>query len=339
MKKILIIRFSSLGDIIMATALPRVLRAKYPDAQIDMVVRDDFFELIKNNPHINNKISFPKKDGLKGLIKFTKKIREEKYDLIIDAHKKIRSIFITSFSGSKILKINKRTLLRWLLIYLKINFFKNKIDYQIEEYIKPLKKLNVLYDHKGTELFIPDDIKNKINQLLQKTIPNFKLNKKIIGFVPSAHWAGKRWPYSKFDELAKLLHQDFDIVIVGGSKDDFCNQIANKYPNVYSFAGKASLLESAYILSECNLVVANDTGMMHVAEAVGTDVITIIGPTSVEFACYPHRIKSKTVELNMWCRPCSTNGSGMCIRFGKRPCLNNISSNDVYNEVLKYFRG
>jgi lipopolysaccharide heptosyltransferase II len=335
--KILILRFSSLGDIVMATPLPRVLKKRFPNSNIDMVVRSDFKELIEWNQNIDNKIYLEKGDGLFGLIKLIKKIRSSKYDLIVDAHRSIRSFLICLFTlGVQKTYFNKRTLKRLILIFFKINLFK-KVDLQILEYIKPLNKLGVFYDENGTELFLPTAAKQKVEKIINKI--DIKGNRKIIGLVPGAHWPGKRWPAEKFKDLVNLIQKNMDaeIFIVGAKKDKFCKHIAEGFSKVHSFAGQLSMIESAALLSKCDVVVSNDTGMMHVAESVGVDVIGIMGPTSKEFGCYPYRQNSRVVELKMWCRPCSKNGKGMCIRFGKRPCLNNIDAVLVFDTILKWY--
>ncbi|MBN1114454.1 MAG: glycosyltransferase family 9 protein [Oligoflexia bacterium] len=335
--KILILRFSSMGDIAMATALPRVLRNKFPDAVIDMAVRSDFHDLIEWNSYIDNKIYLGRHEGFRGLVRLLNKIHKAKYDLVIDAHRSLRSRFICTFLPivSKVF-FNKRTLKRLALIYFKLNLFK-KVDLNMIEYIKPLAKRGVVYDDRGTEIFIPDDVSRKISGLIgQKTSATG--HKKLIGIVPGAQWPGKRWPVEHFTRLVALINRNVKatIIVIGGPKDTFCNYIAEGNKNAFAFAGDFSIIESAAALSMCEVVISNDTGMMHVAEAVGTDVIGIMGPTSFEFGCYPYRKNSMVVEKKMWCRPCSKNGWGPCIRFGKRPCLNNITAEEVFAALKTY---
>ena len=337
--KILILRFSSLGDIAMATALPRHLRKTFPDAKIDIAVREDYKELVEWNPYLDDKLYISRREGLGGLWKLTREIQQKRYDLVVDAHRSVRSFFICALNPFvKKVYFNKRTFKRLLLIFLKLNLFK-KVDLQIIEYLKPLFKLGISYDGLGTEIFVPEKINKKVFEQLTSIIPEME-TKVLIGIVPSAQWPGKRWSVNKFKELVTMISEKIDcnIVVVGGSKDCFCDDIATVAANVYSLAGKVSMVESAVVLSLCDVVVANDTGMMHVAEAVGTDVIGIMGPTSYEFGCYPYRSTSRVVELDMWCRPCSKNGKGPCIRFGKRPCLNNITPDMVFDEVVDYFK-
>jgi len=328
-----------MGDIAMATTMPRLLRKKFPDSKLDMIVRQDFKDLIEDNPYLTNKIYLSRGEGFRGLVRLVKKIRESKYDLIIDSHRSLRSLFICLFTpGVKKVYFNKRTFKRLLLIFLKINLFR-KVDFQMIEYLKPLKEYGIEYDGKGTEIFITENIREKVKGSLSSKIPSYK-KKKLIGFVPSAQWPGKRWPVDHFDTLAGMVVEKIqaNVLLVGGRKDTFCDEIAKKHKNVYSFAGQFGMIESAAALSECDAIVSNDTGMMHVAEAIGKDVIGIMGPTSNEFGCYPYREKSRVVELNMWCRPCSKNGQGPCVRWGRRPCLNKITPDLVFDQLSEYLK-
>lgn len=332
--RILIVRYSSLGDITMATVLPRHLRKRFPDAKIDMTVREDFRELIEWNPYLDEKIYIPRDQNIKTLIGIALNVRSRKYDLIVDAHRSLRSRVVCLFNPFvKKVFFNKRSLRRFLLIYLKINFLKNSKK-QMMEYLEPLKKYGINYDGKGTEIFIPQNIMDKVKEYLSKKIKDLG-KRPLVALAPSAHWPGKRWSAKNFKKLCgKILKEhDVEIIVLGGVNDHFCHDIAEPYSRAHSFAGKFSIAGSAAALSMCKLSICNDTGMMHVSEAVGTDTIGIMGPTSVEFGCYPYRPGSKAVELKMWCRPCSKNGSGLCIRMGKRPCLNGISPEMVYKEV------
>lgn len=325
--KILVIRFSSLGDIVLSTPVPRVLKKTFPLSQVDMIVRSDFIDLIKNNPYITKKIGFDKGSGIKGLWKLYRKIKTENYDLIVDIHRSLRSrILCLLLCNVKKVYFNKKYIKRFLLINLKINFMKGTSN--ILEYIKPLNVFGIEYDFLGTEIFIDDATNKKIDKL----VDNLK-NKKLIGIVPGAKWPGKRW--NKFNELAKSLSENYNIVLIGGKSD--LNHGIKEKENIKSFIGKLSILESAALLSRCDLAITGDTGMMHVSEAVGTDVITIMGSTSSDLGFAPYREKSRVIELDMWCRPCSKNGKGFCLRKGKRPCLTKITVSDVVKLVKDYF--
>ena len=239
----------------------------------------------------------------------------------------------------KTCSFSKKSIRRFLLIYFKINLLKNS-DKQMIEYLNPLKKYSINYDGKGTEVIIPEEVKKAVRYKLSHQIKDFG-TRPVIALAPSAHWPGKRWSVNNFKQLCGMIlsRLDVDVVVLGGARDEFCKDIVKPYERAYSFAGQFSIIESAAVLSMCTFSVCNDTGMMHVSEAVGTDTLVIVGPTSKEFGCYPYRQGSKVAELDMWCRPCSKNGSGVCIRFGKRPCLNNITPAMVYEKIHRYIKG
>jgi len=321
----------------MATVLPRHLRQKFPSAKIDMTVREDFRDLIEWNPYIDEKIYIPRDQNINTLISIAQDVKKRNYDLIVEAHRSIRSRVVCLFTPLvKKAFFNKKSIRRFLLIYFKINLLK-KADRQMIEYLNPLKKFGISYDGKGTEVFIPDHVTKTVKIKLSEQIKDFG-QRPAIALAPSAHWPGKRWSAENFKTLCGMILDKFnvDVIVLGGVNDHFCEEIARPYKKAHSFAGKFSIIESSAALSMCKLSVCNDTGMMHVSEAVGTDTIGIMGPTSKEFGCYPYRKGSKAIELNMWCRPCSKNGSGCCIRSGKRPCLNNVSPEMVYAQVKDY---
>jgi heptosyltransferase-2 len=198
-----------------------------------------------------------------------------------------------------------------------------------------LEKYGLSYDGSGTEIFIPGDTKARISEAIKSAFQETKSGP-LIGIVPSAQWPGKRWPSEYFKKLVGIIGQklDVNIIVIAGRRDvSFCQDIVSENSNAVSFAGNFTIIESAAALSLCSIVVANDTGMMHVAEAVGTRVIGIMGPTSEEFGCYPYMKASSVIEKKLWCRPCSKNGSGVCIRFGKRPCLGSISPEEVFSRL------
>jgi ADP-heptose:LPS heptosyltransferase len=145
----------------------------------------------------------------------------------------------------------------------------------------------------------------------------------------------------KFAELAQKLVAEtpYQLILFGGPEDSFCQQIANGLPShrLVNTQGKLSILESSALLRHCSLVVANDTGLMHVADALGIPSVLIFGPTSRELGCLPHHPLTRVVENTLWCRPCSKNGQAPCIR-SKRWCLERTSAERVYDETLRLSR-
>ncbi|MBI5573050.1 MAG: lipopolysaccharide heptosyltransferase II [Elusimicrobia bacterium] len=313
----MIIRLSSIGDIVLATPLLRCLRKKYPSAQIDFIIKKKYSEILSANPYISNLILF---DG--DLLKFAKKIRNEKYDFILDIHNNSRSFLLTLFSGAKILKYKNYMFKKFLLTEFGLNFYKEKVPV-FQRYLKTAESLGVSYDNKGLDFVIDKNAENKFEQIRRD---------QCIGICPVAVWKTKRWHKEKFIELAKKIIEryNYNILIFGG-KDDFeyCEDIKKQIGNKSENLSGLSLQESAVALKKCKYLLTNDTGLMHIAEALKIPTISIFGSTAEEFGFYPQSEKSKIISKNYFCKPCSTKGSGKC-PVGDFRCMTGISVEEVF---------
>ncbi|MCB0417887.1 MAG: glycosyltransferase family 9 protein [Bdellovibrionales bacterium] len=328
--KILVLRFSSLGDIVMATPLLRCLRLAYPKAQIDMVVREDFYDLIAHSPYLDQKIALSRGAGLKGLRALRRRLSREGYDLIYDAHQSLRTRFLMPLLPARYKAYyQKHYVRRSLALTLKLPLLKD--ERMLNRYIDPLVPYGVAWDGKGPEIFIPDGTLEAIPKLI---LPEGKL----VGLVPSAQWEGKRWPASKFREVLQHLVEstEYGVVVFGGKSDHFCSEIAQGFPSdrVVNTQGQLSILQASALLARCEFAIANDTGLMHLADAVGTPCVLVLGPTSREMGCLPFHPESEIVERSLWCRPCSKNGQAPCIRK-KRWCLELVGAEEVFERALK----
>lgn len=344
-KKILVIRFSSLGDIILATGLFRELKKVFPDAEIDFFSSTTFGSICANNPHISNLILLDRSAGKTELNRLVKICQSNKYDLILDAHRSLRSrLFIWKyfngfpfFQSTKILKIDKRSWQRNLLLKFKINVLKNFIP-QRKAFLNMLSGFtNPDTLDNSTELFPGAKEKEHIAKIL--TGKNLT-EKSLIAIGPSASFTGKCWPKESFKKLIEAFqNQGHTPVILGGKSDEepkwLMNQLKIKPVNL---AGDLSFLESAELLRHCRLAVSNDSAIVHLAEAVETPAISIFGPTVKEFGFGPYRRNSRLIELDLPCRPCSRNGKGKCKNKIDRQCMKEITVETVFNaseEILE----
>lgn len=336
-EKILLLRFSSLGDIIMTTAMVRCVRKRFPDAQIDMVVRSDYLDLIRHNPHLNQKIGLDRKLGMSGLRALIKKINAEPYDLIYDAHFSLRTrLMMPWLSALDKVSYEKHYLRRALALTFKLKLLDTKR--MLERFIEPLAEFGVQYDGKGPEVFVSEEArKSAFSRFPELSLPKTPL----VGLIPSAQWPGKRWPPLRFREVAQSFLKDTAtrLVVFGGREDTFCSEIVKDLPaeRVTNTQGKLSILEAAAVIEKCQLVVANDTGLMHIADGVGVPSVLILGPTSAEMGCLPFHPQALILEENLWCRPCSKNGQAPCIQ-GKRVCLERISAGRVFEAARSLYR-
>jgi lipopolysaccharide heptosyltransferase II len=331
--KILIIRFSSLGDIIMATAMVRCVRKAFPSAKIDMIVRADFLDLIEHNPHLDRKWGLGREQGVRGLINLVKEINQENYDLIYDAHRSLRTWMLMPFLKARHkVYYRKHYLRRSLALTFKLPLLDKKR--MLERYIDPLGRFNVVYDGGGPEMHVGPSVTARAFEKIG--LPS-EMDLPIIGIVPSAQWPGKRWPISYFRKLVERIvdKSEFRAVVFGGKEDTFCSEIVVGLPTdrVINAQGKLTIAESAAVIKRSELVVANDTGLMHVADALGIASVLFLGPTTAEMGCLPFHPLARVLEENLWCRPCSKNGQAPCIRR-RRYCLERISPERALSATL-----
>jgi heptosyltransferase-2 len=339
--KILIIRFSSIGDIILASPLVRSIRSTYPDAQIDFLVRKDFSELVKHNPHLTNIFEFDTSQNFKGLKKLAHQINKEKYDAVVDIHNSLRSRYIRFKSGaSQKFIIIKRTIARFLLINFKLNVYHNVLS-NAQKYLDTASPLSVNDDGKGLEIFIPADVqKQAASKLNSLPLNNYKV---IIGAATGAKHNTKKWLSERYIELfARIINEHNAFIMLFGGKEDksetenIVHSVNEKTAGTATanFAGEFSLLETAAALDYCNAVVTNDTGLMHIAAARQRKVVAIFGPTVKEFGFFPFRTENIVVERNnLDCRPCTHIGSEECPKKHFK-CMKDIATDDVYKAVL-----
>ena len=340
--KILIIRFSALGDLVLTTPIFRELKRVYPDSEITFLTSAGDGSVLNNNPHIDHIIWHKRGESLNELNKLILRLKKENFDLVYDAHRSLRSIWIvwrlTSFglnNPPNVWLINKRSLQRSLLINFKLNFLNNTSS-QREHLLLPLQKRTSLILNHHTELFPNQNNINKIKNFLLK---NNLLSKKYIAIGASASYPLKRWPLKYFKELISiLLKHNCSIVLVGGENELENTKLEQYFSgNVINAAGKFSTLESAEILRHAIIVVTNDTSISHLAEAMLTPAIVFFGATVREFGYTPFLKDSKIMETNenLSCRPCSRDGRGKCRNPDELRCLNSITPQMVLSKIHK----
>ena len=295
----------------MATAMIRCLRKTFPLAQIDMVVRADFLDLIENNPHLDRKLTVNRKEGWKGLLTLKREIDRQHYDVIYDAHRSLRTILLMPWLKAETkLYFKKPYLKRALAMTFKIKELIRGSQRMLERYIEPLEAIGVRYDGQGPEVFV------------KKQAPSSE--PKWIGVVPSAQWPGKRWSPENFRKVLESLLKETQekFLVFGGPEDHFCGDIVRGLPEerVRNLQGRLTLSQVFEVMTSVKLCIANDTGLMHVADALSIPSVLIFGPTNADMGCLPFHPESQVLEHDLWCRPCSKNGQAPCIRK-ERWCL------------------
>lgn len=335
-KSFLIIRLSSIGDVVLTTALVRCLRASYPSARIDYVVKKEFATLLEGNPHINKVIPFDKNLGFRGLIQCRRLIAQARYTHILDLQKNIRSFLLARLQGATVSNFSKKVLARKLLIQLKWNFYQD-VKPVLQRYFESVKKLGIVYDGKGTEVFPTADDQRKAMEYLPSANG---LDEKWIGLAPGAQWANKRWPAENFALAAHALSETYDapLLALGGKSDsETVGRVEqNLQLPLVRLDGKTTLMQSAAVLSRCKLLLTNDTGMMHLAQAVGTAVVAIFGPTTRQLGFFPFPPNSRVAESDVPCRPCTQKGRKQCPK-GHFNCMHQVTPEMVISRSKELF--
>ena len=336
--KFLIIRFSSIGDIILTTPLIRCLRAAFPNAQIDFLVKKEFAVVLSGNPHINNIITFDKTDSRNQLRQIRMQVQLTRYSMIFDIQKNIRSIMIGVGSRTGIAGFSKKLLARELLIRFKINIYK-EIKPVYLRYFEAVETLGVRYDGKGTEVFPAEQETYAVEALLaQNHIPR---DKPLLVAAPGAQWETKRWTTEGFATAADTFCNQTGAytVLIGGPGDvETCTlmQAQMKTPSL-NLAGKLSLMGSAALLGKAAMVITNDTGMLHMAQAMKAAVVAVFGPTTRELGFFPLPENSRVAEIELSCRPCTQKGLHLCPKKHFR-CMNDLRPELVSQLAAELFQ-
>ena len=330
-KKILVIRFSSLGDIVLLTALLEALRGAMSGAEIHLLTKKRYTELFTGDDRIDRVIPLLTA-GFGELMRLRSVLSRERYDLIIDAHNVIRSnlLYCTIHAGLK-LQLPKDQLKKLLLIRSKLNLYKQIVPHS-KRYLGMLQLIGLDAVYARTVIRPPGQSLEKARRILCDG--GFE-NDTIVALAPGARWDTKRWPPEHFHRVAEELETEgHRIVLIGGPGDvDICSGLAGQTsPRRLDLSGRLSITESAAMLSLCSLLVTNDSAPLHMAEAVGTPVVALFGPTVREFGYYPQLPSSAAIDMEMSCRPCSRNGARPC-PIGTKACLVSIEPERVIQAV------
>jgi lipopolysaccharide heptosyltransferase II len=336
-KKILVVRLSSIGDIILTTPLLRSLKTTWPEAHITFLIKKQFEELLASSPYIDELITFDKNAGLAGLRKIKDSLKQQQFDLYLDIHKNWRSRYLRLGLGAgKITSYHKLIWKRTLLIWLKVNLY-GKVRPVYERYFDSVKPYHITYDGLGTEIHVPAEKSEKVKTAL--TQAGFLFDAPLVILCPAATYLNKQWKPDGFVETAIQLIRDRKafVVVHGGNGDkQLCSEIASKIgERAVSMAGMFSLSESAALLQLAALVIANDSGLLHLAQSQKRPVIGIYGPTTRELGYFPVNLNSAVIETDVSCRPCTHNGLNHCPKKHFK-CMNDIPADRVIQAALKF---
>lgn len=315
--KILVIRFSSIGDIVLTTPVIRCLKQQLKGAEIHYLTKKKFEAVLSSNPYID-KLHFLDER----LTDTISSLKQERFDVLIDLHHNLRTLMIKTRLGIKSSSFDKLNWQKWLLVNFKINRLPS--IHIVDRYLNTVKFLGVKNDEKGLDYFLNSE--HDISTLLPSSHQVF------IGIAIGAQHATKRLPQHKLIELCKSLTGP--VVLLGGPEDsvradEICKEAGQ---HIFNGCGKFSLDQSAYLVKMAKEIITHDTGLMHIAAAFDKTIISVWGNTIPEFGMYPYKVsRSVIVEVNrLPCRPCSKIGYQKC-PLGHFKCMNEIPISSIVN--------
>lgn len=321
----------------LTSPLVRVLRAAIgPKARLDFVVRKEYADLVRSNHHLSVVHEYDAATGWRGLLALTASLRRERYDLAIDLHDSLRTKVLRAGCGARrTAVVDKRQRERWQLIHRKRNIYSGIVPVP-ERYLETVSGYGIKDDGRGLELFISDAVQFSASAKLASA----RLNRfeTVIGMCPGARHYTKRWPREKYAALGVRLAREHNakILLFGGpaEKED-CAFVAAAIAReagaecVEEYAGAMSLMESAAAFDVCDVVVTNDSGLMHCAAARQKKIVAFFGSTVREFGFGPFGTEATVLEQHgLDCRPCTHIGRAEC-PLGHFKCMNDISVDEA----------
>lgn len=324
--KILIVRFSSIGDIVLTTPVIDCIARNLPDAEIHYLTKLKFSGLVENNPHVRRVISIENSTS-----EVIEDLKKEKYDYVIDLHHNLRTYFLKRKLSVPSISFNKLNVSKWKQVKLKVSM--KGSAHVVDRYLATLKALGIQNPEGSVEF----NVRKEIN-----VGTDLQLNEPYYTLAIGAQFATKQMPSSKLvyiiDRIAK------PVVLVGGEMDsDRANIIISQsnYALIINGCGKFDLEGSASVIKQSKLLITGDTGMMHIASAFELPIISVWGNTIPDFGMFPYRPnrpESFSIhELqNLSCRPCSKIGYQTCPKK-HFDCMNKIDYDKIVEEVKAFF--
>ncbi len=338
---ILIVKLSAIGDVVHSLPVLEVLKTNFPHARIDWLVEEEASEIINGHLAIDNVIVSRRKSWLRRLFRggeyksvlkeilyFSKEVRSCKYDLVIDLHGLFKSGILSALSrGERKVGMSGATEGGWLFY----NEQPVPVDYNqhaIDRYLKITEYLNC-HSNNSWKGYVPifESDKGIVNLVLDAIGLD---QRHLIAINPMARWKTKLWEIKRFADLADRLRDDLscNIVFTGSKYDrEIIENISKMMKNrPINLAGRTSLKELAYLFTRCKALVTTDTGPMHIAAAMGCQVIALFGPTA-PWRTGPYGKGHKVIRTDVECSPCFKKS---CKHM---TCMKEIKVERVFEEV------
>ena len=301
--KVLVVRFSSIGDVVLTTPVVRCLAQQLPDAEIHFITKKSFLPVLEGNPYIHRIFTIDK--SVKEVLS---ELKAERYDVVIDLHRNVRTLRLKWALGRKSYAFPKENVAKWMLTNWKID--RMPPVHVVDRYFETVKPLGVSKDDRPCDFFLSE--KDHVE------LPEPIASGKFIAVSMGAQFATKQMPLSLMTDV--LSEISLPIVLLGGPTDteraEGLKSMLNS-SNIIDFCGKLSLRQSAFVLSKAAALLTGDTGLMHIATAFKVPVVSVWGNTVPAFGMYPYAqpaLYSIHEVTGLSCRPCSKIGYQACPR-------------------------
>ncbi len=325
--KFLILRFSSIGDIVLTTPVIRCLRKKYPNAEIHFATKQSFTSLLSANPYLDKVHLLGDSDS-----ELHSQLKQEQFDYVIDLHHNQRTALLKMQLRAKSFSFNKLNLEKWAMVYFKWNYL--PAQHIVDRYLATCASLGVENDGLGLDYFIPT-----AEEVDLQSLP-VDFRKGYIAWAIGAQHFTKRFPPAKVAASISKLHMP--VVLLGGKEDldnaaRICQELSETPALLWNAVGQYSIHQSASLLRQAQLVVANDTGLMHIAAALHKPIVSLWGNTIPAFGMTPYyglqKVSGAIIESqNVSCRPCSKIGQSVCPK-GHFDCMMSLDENDIASTI------
>lgn len=324
MKKILLIRFSSIGDIVLTTPVVRCLRKQLPDLELHVLTKSAYQAIYAANPNINKVFEF---SG--NMNELVHQLRSEHYDHVVDLHRNWRSLRIRLALHRPSSTFPKLDFLKFL--YTKLKIGKLPQVHIVDRYFKAVEQLGVHNDGQGLDFFF-----NEGDEMHYEDLPE-AFRDGFVAVVIGGQHATKILPVEKVVEVCEAL--DYPVILVGGPEDAARGErIKNRVGSyVGNSCGSLTVGQSASLLKLADAVLTNDTGMMHIAAALRKPIVSVWGNTVPEFGMTPYLpqgMKPAAIVENkvLRCRPCDKLGYAKCPK-GHFNCMNTLDPKEIAKKI------
>lgn len=337
--KIFIIRLSSIGDIILTTALIRIIRNSHPEHELYYITDKKYSSILRYNPLLNGVIVYDKSMNVAETINFSRQLNPEmtKNDFVIDLHNNLRTSLIKFFLKAKKVSVSKNRIFKLALTTFQKNIYGKNLSIPKIYLETAAKVLKLKDDGLGLEFWLESD--KSAGKYLPFERQYSVAEEPKIAIAPGATYFTKRWLPENFLKVAEMLKEKYnaEISLIGGESDvELCNFIEQnfRHGSIYNHAGNLNLVQSASLIRESDLLLTNDTGMMHVAAAMQTPVVAIFGSSVKDLGFTPYRTPNVVLESELDCRPCSHIGRNSCPK-GHFKCMKTILPEHVASNIAQ----